>query len=96
MNFVMLTIGVLVCLASVHHGMVLPEENAVLANFCCQDGETLRIRSVRDRLRADCVRRRDLENSLEGKDVPVLGSQNCEIVQKELSILQHNYIKVMY
>jgi len=85
MNFVMFTIGVLVCLPSVLLGMVLSEENPVLVNFCCQDGETLRIRSVRDRLRADCVRRRDLENSLEGKEVPVLGRQNCEIVQKKLS-----------
>ena len=85
MNFVMFTIGVLVCLPSVLLGMVLSEEIPVLVNFCCQDGETLRIRSVRDRLRADCVRRRDLENSLEGKEVPVLGRQNCEIVQKKLS-----------
>merc|ERR1712106_1204699 len=85
MNFIMFPIGVLVCLPSVLLGMVLPEDNSVLVNFCCPDGETLRIRSVRDKLRADCVRKRNLENSLEGKEVPVLGRQNCEIVQKELS-----------
>ena len=92
MNCVWFVAGVLVFLQiSSSLAMVLFEDDPVKVNFCCPDGEILRLRSVRDHHMAECVRRKDLKNNLEGKEVPVVDSNNnqTEFAMRKLSKLDN-------
>ena len=77
----------------------------VKINFCCPDGKMMRLRIDRDQLtggfinKAECVRRRDVKNTLEGMEVSVLDSikqredNQTEFVKGKLSKLDNQMVK---
>ena len=62
-------------------------------NFCCPDGEILRVKHLQGKLKTKCTKRKGLENTLEGMKVFLLNTANnsnineTEYVERKLSKL---------
>ena len=77
----------------------------VKINFCCPDGKMMRLRIDRDQLtggfinKAECVRRRDVKNTLEGMEVSVIDltkqsdGNKTEFLKRKLSKLDNKMPK---
>lgn len=83
-----------VCLSIIYLGLVLAQDDLVKVNFCCPEGQILRVKSLRNKIKAVCTRRRGLENDLEGKEVFLLNAnksdetKTTEYVKRKLSKLK--------
>ena len=65
--------GVIICLEmSFSLALGLFEEDPVKVNFCCPDGEILKLGSFRNYHMADCVKRTGQKESLDGTFVDML------------------------
>ena len=90
MNHIFLVLGVFGSLQTLFGDSPVP----VRVNFCCPDGQMLKLINVRDDLvgtyrKAECVRRRGIENTLEGKEIAVLDTEveNTKFVMRKLTKL---------
>jgi len=90
MNHIFLALGVLGSLQtpSTLAMTLFGDESPVEVNFCCPDGQMLKLINVRDipiklflppppptYRKAECVRRRGIKNTLEGKEIAVLDKE---------------------
>eukprot|EP00092_Neocalanus_flemingeri_P013160 GFUD01014179.1.p1 GENE.GFUD01014179.1~~GFUD01014179.1.p1 ORF type:complete len:623 (-),score=176.96 GFUD01014179.1:158-2026(-) len=81
--------------------MSLFGDDPVRVNFCCPDGEMLRLRISKDQLlgswsyhMAECVRRKGAKNTLEGMEVSFLDSKNNQTeVKRKLAKLDNKMPK---
>ena len=85
--------------------MSLGGDDPIKINFCCPDGEMMRVRLHRDLLgeefitMTECVGRKDVKNTLEGMEVSVLDSikqredNQTEFVKRKLSKLDNKMLK---
>ena len=97
MNHIFLALGVLGSLQtpSTLAMTLFGDESPVEVNFCCPDGQILKLINVRDDLfgnyrKAECVRQRGIENTLEGKEIAVLDRvESNEFVMRKLTKLNY-------
>ena len=68
---------------------VIAQDGQVKVNFCCPDGETLRVKSFKTKLKAVCTRKRNLKNNFEGMEVSVIDmmGNETEYVKRNLNKL---------
>ena len=91
MNHIFLALGVFASLQTLFGD----SQDPVGVNFCCPDGQILKLINVRDDLfgnyrKAECVRQRGIENTLEGKEIAVLDRvESNEFVMRKLTKLNY-------
>ena len=82
------------CLSIFYLVLVLAQDDSIKVNFCCPEGQILRVKSLRNKIKAVCTRRRGLENDLEGKEVFLLNAnksdetKTTEYMKRKLSKLK--------